>query len=93
MVIRINGKFHNITILQIYAPTADSEEEEIEEFYAELLEARKQTSKKDIVYIVGNFNAKADEVEKSEMEILQVCPEKFLLWWTKKELRRRVWSM
>ncbi|RWS06003.1 endonuclease-reverse transcriptase-like protein [Dinothrombium tinctorium] len=56
--IRIRAKPLFITILQIYAPTSDASEDEIERFYSSLEEALQQVPKKDIIYIMGDFNAK-----------------------------------
>ncbi|CAI9722361.1 Hypothetical predicted protein [Octopus vulgaris] len=50
-----------ITLLQIYAPTADAEEDEIAQFYAEIQGAIEETPRADVVYILGDFNAKIGE--------------------------------
>ena len=63
MSIRIRGKPLNVTIIQVYAPTAEASEQDIEQFYAMVQRARDQVPSKDIVYIMGDFNAKVGEGE------------------------------
>ena len=55
---RLRGKPKTTTLIQAYAPTADSEEEEIEQFYAEVGEAITRAPRGDVLYILGDFNAK-----------------------------------
>ncbi|CAI9716197.1 Hypothetical predicted protein [Octopus vulgaris] len=55
-------------IVQIYAPTADAEEDEIEQFYAEIQGAIEETPRTDVVYILGDFNA--NNGEKAEADIV-----------------------
>ena len=56
--IRISAKPHNLTIIQVYAPTSDHTDEEIEEFYELLDTAIAKTPKKDILFVQGDWNAK-----------------------------------
>ena len=56
--IRVSAKPKNITIIQIYAPSSDHADEEVEEFYEELEETIKKTPKKDLLIVQGDFNAK-----------------------------------
>lgn len=56
--IRLSAKPNNITIMQVYAPTTDYDDQDIEEFYEQLEKAIKSTPKKDILIIQGDFNAK-----------------------------------
>ncbi|KAG8232045.1 hypothetical protein J437_LFUL014434, partial [Ladona fulva] len=51
--IRIQGQLLNITIIQIYAPTTDAEEEEVEDFYGNLQDMVNMTPKKDVIFIIG----------------------------------------
>ena len=53
--VRFQGKPFNITGIQIYAPTSNAEEAEVERFYQDLLEL---TPKKDVLFITGDWNAK-----------------------------------
>ena len=48
----------NITIVQVYAPTSDYDENEIEQFYGQLKNVIDQTPKKDILVVQGDWNAK-----------------------------------
>ena len=56
--VHLQGKLFNITIIQIYAPTSNSEEAEDERFYEDLQDLLELTSKKDVLFIIGDWNAK-----------------------------------
>jgi exonuclease III len=56
--IRISARPHNITIIQVYAPTSDYEDEEIEKFYEEIERIIAKVPKKDILIVQGDWNAK-----------------------------------
>ena len=59
--VRFQGKPFNITVIQVYAPTSNAEEAEVEWFYEEdLLEL---TPKKDVLFIIGDWNAKVGSQE------------------------------
>ena len=53
------GKPFNITVIQVYAPTNNAEEAEVERFYEDLQDLLELTPKKDVLFIIGNWNAKA----------------------------------
>ncbi|XP_054852739.1 craniofacial development protein 2-like [Eublepharis macularius] len=63
MKICIRGKPLNLTIIQVYAPTADVDVVDIEEFYANVQSTLNQTPQNDIIYIIGDFNAKVGNGE------------------------------
>ena len=52
------GKPFNITIIQVYAPTSNAEEAEVEWFYEDLQDLLELTPKKDVLFIIGDWNAK-----------------------------------
>ena len=56
--IRIDGKPRPLTILQVYAPTTDAKQEDIEKLYTNLQQAIDQIPAKNTIYITGDFNAK-----------------------------------
>ena len=58
IALQISAKPKNITLIQVYAPTSDHDDEEVETFYEELEETIKKAPKKDIVFVMGDFNAK-----------------------------------
>ncbi|XP_068083183.1 craniofacial development protein 2-like, partial [Anabrus simplex] len=58
MSVRFQGQPFNITVIQIYAPTTEAEEEDIDQFYEDLRELLQLTPKKDVVFIIGDWNAK-----------------------------------
>ena len=56
--VRFQGKPFNITVIQVYTPTSDAEEAEVEWFYEDLQDLLELTPKKDVLYITGDWNAK-----------------------------------
>ena len=56
--VRLQGKRFNITVFQVYAPTSNAEEAEVEWFYEDLQELLELTPKKDVLFIIGDWNAK-----------------------------------
>ncbi|XP_047996924.1 uncharacterized protein LOC125234635 [Leguminivora glycinivorella] len=58
MLLQISGQPFNISLIQAYAPTADKNDETIEEFYRQLEEIIKSIKSQDLVIILGDFNAK-----------------------------------
>ena len=61
--VRLQGKSFNITVIQVYAPTSNAEEAEVERFYEDLQDLLELTPKKDILFIVGDWNAKVRSQE------------------------------
>ena len=57
------GKPFNITIIQTYAPTSNAEEAEIEWFYDDLQDLLELTPKKDVLFIIGDWNTKVGSQE------------------------------
>ena len=56
--VHFQGKPFNITVIQVYAPTSNAEEAEIERFYEDLQDLLELTPKKDVLFIIGDWNAK-----------------------------------
>ena len=61
--IHLQGKPFNITVIQVYAPTSNAEEAEVEWFFEDLQDLLKRTRKKDILFIIGDRNAKVGSQE------------------------------
>ena len=57
------GKPFNIMIIQVYAPTSNAEEAEVEWFYEDLQDLLELTPKKDVLFIIGDWNAKVGSQE------------------------------
>ena len=57
------GKPFNITVIQVYAPTSNAEEAEVEQFYEDLQDLLEVTPKKDVLFIMGDWNAKVGSQE------------------------------
>ena len=56
--VRFQSKPFNITVIQVYTPTSNAEEGEVEWFYEDLQDLLEQTAKKDVLFIIGDWNAK-----------------------------------
>ena len=56
--VRFQGKAFNITVIQVYAPTSNVEEAEVERFYEDLQDLLELTPKKDVLFIIGNWMQK-----------------------------------
>ena len=52
--VRLQGKPFNITVIQVYTPTSNAEEAEVEWFYEDLQDLLKLTPQKDVLFIIGN---------------------------------------
>ena len=61
--VHFQGKPFNIMVIQAYAPTSNAEEAEVEQFYEDLQDFLEQTSKKDVLLIIGDWNAKVGSQE------------------------------
>ena len=59
----LQGKPFNITVIQVYAPTSNAEETEVEQFYEDLQDLLELTPKKDVLFIIGDWNAKIGSQE------------------------------
>ena len=56
--VHFQGKAFNITAIQGYAPTINTKEAEVEQFYEDLQDLLELTPKRDVLFIIGNWNAK-----------------------------------
>ena len=61
--VRFQGEPFNITVIQVYAPTRNAEEAEVEPFYEDLQDLLELTPKKDVLFIIGDWNAKVGSQE------------------------------
>ena len=61
--VRFQGKPFNITVIQVYAPTSNAEEAEVKQFYEELQDLLGLIPKEDVLFIVGDWNAKVGSQE------------------------------
>ena len=91
--VHFQDKPFNIMVIQVYAPTSNTEEAEIEQFYEDLQELLELTSKKDVLYIIEDWNAKEGSQEKSgvtgkfglgvqnkaEQRLIEFCQENTLV--------------
>ena len=65
--IHFQGKPFNITVIQVCAPTSNAEEGEVECFYEDLQNLLELTPKKDVLFIIGDWNAKVGSQEIPEV--------------------------
>ena len=82
----------NITVIQVYAPTSNAEEAEVERFYEELQDLLELTPEKDVLFIIGDWNAKVGSWEipgvigkfglevqnEAGQRLIEFCPENAL---------------
>ena len=61
--VRFQGKPFNITVIQAYAPTSNAEEAEVERFYEDLQDLLELTPPKNVLFIIGDWNAKVGSQE------------------------------
>ena len=60
---RFQGKPFNIMVIQVYAPTSNAEEADVERFYEDLQDLLELTPNKDVLFIIGDWNAKMGSQE------------------------------
>jgi len=91
--VHFQGKPFNITVIQFYAPTSNAEEAEAEWFYEDVQDFLELTPKKDVLFIIGDWNAKVGSQETSgvtgkfglgtrneaEQRLIEFCQEKALV--------------
>ena len=90
--VRLQGKPFNITVIQVYAPTSNAEEAEVERFCEDLQDLLELTPKKDVLFIIGDRNAKVGSQEtpgvtgkfglgirnEAEQRLIEFCQENTL---------------
>ena len=91
--VRFQSKLFNMTVIQVYAPTSNAEEAEVEWFYADLQDLLELTSKKYILFIIGDCNTKVESQEipgvtsklgfgvqnEARQKLIEFCQEKVLI--------------
>ena len=63
ILVHSQGKSFNITVIQVYAPTTDAEEAEVDQFYEDPQDLLELTHKIDVLFIIGDWNAKVGRQE------------------------------
>ena len=91
--VHFQGKAFNITVIQVYAPTSNAEEAEVEQFYEDLQNLLELKPKKDVLFIIGDWNAKVGSQEtpgvtgkfglgmrnEARQRLIEFCQENALL--------------
>ena len=72
--VHFQGKPFNITVIQVYPPTSNAEEAEVEQFYEDLQDLLELTTQKDVLFIIGDWNAKVGSQETPGVTG-KFCPE------------------
>ena len=65
--VRFQGKPFNITVIQVYAPTSSTDDAEVEQFYEDLQDLLELIPKKDVLFIIGDWDAKVASQETPEV--------------------------
>ena len=79
-------------VIQVYAPTSNAEEAEVERFYEDLQELKELTSKKDVLFIIGDWNAKVGSQETPGVTgnfglgVLNEARQRLIEFWQKNTL-------
>ena len=63
ILVYFQGKPFSIIVIQVYAPIINAEEAEVERFYEDLQDFLEQTPKKEVIFIIGDWNAKVGSQE------------------------------
>ena len=91
--VHFQSKPFSITVIQVYTPTSNVEEDEVERFFEDLQDVLEQIPKKDILFIIGDWNAKVGSQEtpgvtgkyglgiwnKAEQRLIEFCQENVLV--------------
>ena len=91
--VHFQGKPFNITVIQVCTPTSDAEETEVEQFYEDLQDLLELILKKDVLFIIGDWNAKVGSQKtpgvtgkfglgvqnEAEQRLVQFCQENALV--------------
>ena len=91
--VHLQGKPFNITVIQVYALTSNADEAEVEWFYEDLQDLLELTPKKDVLFIIGDWNAKVGSQEitgvmgkfglrvqnEAGQRLIEFCQEKALV--------------
>ena len=91
--VHFQGKPFNIIVIQVYAPTSNAEEAEVKRFYEDLQDLLELTIKKDVLFIIGDWNAKVGSQEtpgvtgkfglgirnEAEQRLIEFCQENALV--------------
>ena len=91
--VHFQGKPFNITVIQVYALTSNAEEAEVERFYEDLQDLLELTPKKDVLFVIGDWNAKVGSQEtpgvtgrfglgirnEAGQRLIEFCQEKALV--------------
>ena len=66
--VRFQGKPFNITVIQVYTPTRNAEEAEVEQFYEDLQDLLELIPRKDDIFIIGDWNAKVGTTSRTNTQ-------------------------
>ena len=91
--VRFQGKPFNITVIQVYAPTSNAEEAEVELFYEDLQDLLELTPQKEVLFIIEDWNTKERSQEtpgvtgkfglgvqnEAEQRLIELCQENALV--------------
>ena len=67
MLVKIKGRPFDMAIVQVYAPRSESEQEDIDHFYEDLDKAVKQCRSNELLFVMGDLNAKVDSTRRGNI--------------------------
>ena len=67
--VHLQGKPFNVTVIQVYVSTSNTEEAEVEWFYEDLQDLLELTPEKDVLFIIGDWNAKVGSQESPRVTV------------------------
>ena len=76
--VHFQGKPFNITVIQVYTLTSNAEEAEVEWFYEDLEDLLELTPKKDVLFIIGDWNAKVGSQETSYLDKIRASDSRLV---------------
>ena len=104
--LHFQGKPFNITVIQVYALARNAEEAEVEQFYEELQDLLELTPKKDVLFMIGDWNAKVESQEtpgvtgkfglgirnEAGQRLIEFCQENALVITNTQQHKRRLYT-
>ena len=92
IAVHFQGKPFSITVIQAYTPTTNAEETEVERFYDDLKDLLELNPKKDVLFIIGDWNANVGSQEmpgvsgKFDLGVWNEAGQKFIEFWQENAL-------
>ena len=79
--VHFQSKPINIKVIQVYAPTSNTEEAEVKQVYEDLQDLLELTPKKDVFFIIGDWNAKVGPPSSNKKMYVRLSSDQWKLWY------------